>query len=61
MALFNADGYQEGYRLANGNTKNMIITEVGKRCCSPRIMGQERDRLVRTLSYKLDLTRPGSI
>ncbi len=37
------------YRLANGNTKNMIITEVGKQCCSPGSWDEVRDnRLLRT-------------
>ncbi len=50
MALLMPIVTRSQYRLANGNTKNMIITEVGA-LLAPAITGDEvRDSLLRTLS-----------
>ncbi len=54
---FNADSYQSQYRLANGNTKNMIITEVEQAMLLTQGSWNEvRDGLIAYIEYKLDLT-----
>ncbi len=62
MKLFNADSYQEVSIDRLTVTLNMIITEVGKQCCSPQGSWDEvRDRLIAYGEHKLDLTRPDEI